>query len=244
MAEGFEDDRGDRAFRGERRHAGRPTPEAALALTQRIVDAAQALFLTQGYAATSLQQIATAAGATKRTLYVKVGDKAMLFAAVVHRLLDRKQEALALEGVSGATEARLTSFGTDVLANSLDPDVLRLNRLLVAEARRFPELVTLMEAQMMQGSVGRLTELLREEVKWRRLVLDDPHMSAQLLLGMIIGMPQRAVVYGQAAWTPERIAAWVRAAIGLFLVGSRPQREANRVDHFAGGYNQIHLEHT
>lgn len=203
------------------RSAGRPTRHAALALSELILDAAQELFLAQGFEQTSLQQIAVAVGATKRTLYVKVGDKADLFAAVVHRLLDRRHEKLNQRRSNGSIKARLTQFGVETLSIALDPDVLRLNRVLVAEAPRFPALANLMEEQMTQGGIGRLTELLRDEVARQRIFVDDPHMSAQLFVAMLIGIPQRAVLYGQEQWTLERISVWVRAAVDLFLQGAR-----------------------
>jgi TetR/AcrR family transcriptional regulator, mexJK operon transcriptional repressor len=202
------------------RRAGRPARDAALLLSDRILDAAHDLFLTQGFAATSLQQIASVAGATKRTLYVKVGDKAELFGAVVHRLLDHERGTPRSDEAEASTRARLVKFGNDVLHAALSTDVLRLNRLLVAEAPRFPALADLMEKQMMGGTTKRLTELLRDEIKRKRLTLDDPQLSAQLLVATLIGMPQRAVLYGQVPWTQKRINEWVVGAVDMFLRGA------------------------
>jgi AcrR family transcriptional regulator len=202
------------------RRAGRPDRDAALLLSDRILDAARELFLSQGFAATSLQQIATVAGATKRTLYVKVGDKAELFGAVVHRLLDHERSTPRSDESDASTRTRLLAFGSDVLNAALSTDVLRLNRLLVAEAPRFPALADLMEKQMMGGTTKRLADLLRDEIKRKRLALNDPQLSAQLLVATLIGMPQRAVLYGQAPWSRKRINEWVVGAVDMFLHGA------------------------
>jgi AcrR family transcriptional regulator len=52
-----------------------------------LIDAAAALFLQQGYVATTLAQIAQRAGLAARTVYVRFGTKAALFRRVVDRAL-------------------------------------------------------------------------------------------------------------------------------------------------------------
>jgi AcrR family transcriptional regulator len=201
------------------RNAGRPTRHAAAALPDRILDAAQELFLSQGFEATSLNQIAAKAGATKRTLYVKVGDKADLFAAVVRRMLNERRQRLRHAGAGGSLSERLTRFGGDLLAIGLDPDVLRLYRLIVAEAPRFPALANLIEEQLTLGARRHLADLLLDEAERGRLDLPDVETAAQLFVAMVLGPPQQAVLFGLKPWGRMRRAAWVAAAVRLFLVG-------------------------
>jgi AcrR family transcriptional regulator len=205
------------------RNAGRPTRHAAAALPDRILDAAQALFLAQGFESTSLNQIALAAGATKRTLYVKVGDKSELFACAVRRMLDQRREKLDDPGTDAPVAERLVRFCDSLLAVALDPDVLRLCRILVAEAPRFPALANLMEEQMTHGARLRLADILREEAAHGRLAQDDPRMAAELLLTMIVGSAQRAALFGLQPWEARRRDEWVRMAVRLFLEGSEPK---------------------
>lgn len=203
------------------RHSGRPTRRAAAALPGRILDAAEAQFLAHGFAATTLDQIATGAGATKRTLYVKIGDKSDLFAHAVRRMLDRRREKLNDAAPTGSVAERLMRFGDTLLAIALDRDVLRLYRLVVAEAPRFRALATLMEEQMTHGARARLAEILRDEGRRGRLTVKDPEIAAELLLTMIVGSAQRSVLFGVKPWNTARRAAWVRAAVALFLDGCR-----------------------
>jgi AcrR family transcriptional regulator len=217
----------DRRHTEERRstrpgHAGRPTRHAAAALAERILDAAQELFLSQGFEATSLNQIAAAAAATKRTLYVKIGDKAELFAHVVRRLLDQRREKLNATALAGSPAERLVRFGENLLDVALDPDVLRLYRLMVAEAPRFPALASLMEEQMTHGAHASLAELLRNETGRGRIALDDPETAAELLLTMIISSPQRAALFGLGSWDAARRSHWIAAAVSMFLQGCQP----------------------
>lgn len=203
------------------RNSGRPTRRDAAALPARILDAAQELFLAQGFEATTLDQIAAGAGATKRTLYVKIGDKAELFAHVVRRMLDLRRETLNDAAATGSTAERLVRFGENLLAIGLDPDVLRLYRLVVAEAPRFPALASLMEEQMTHGARAHLATLLRDENRRGRLSLRNPDQAAELLLTMIISSAQREVLFGMEPWDSPRCARWVRAAVRVFLDGCR-----------------------
>jgi TetR/AcrR family transcriptional regulator, mexJK operon transcriptional repressor len=210
------------------RNSGRPTRHEAAALPARILDAAQELFLAHGFEATTLDQIAAGAGATKRTLYVKIGDKAELFAHVVRRMLDLRREKLNDTAIAGSPNERLVRFGETVLAIALDPDVLRLYRLLVAEAPRFPALASLMEEQMTRGARARLAELLRDETRRNLLALEDPELAAELLLTTIVWAPQRAALFGAEPWDTARCARWVRAAVRLFLEGCQTRTRADR----------------
>jgi TetR/AcrR family transcriptional regulator, mexJK operon transcriptional repressor len=203
------------------RTAGRPTRHAAAALSGHILDTAQNLFLTQGFEATSLNQIAVAANATKRTLYVKVGNKEELFAAVVRRMLSQRHQRLINIQTAGSSKSRLISFGDNMLKFALDPDVLRLHRLMVAEAPRFPALAGLMEEQITYGSRAYLAELLRDEIRRGRLTLTNPETAAKFLLSMFIGEPQRAALFGLEPWTSLRCKNWVRAAVNQFHKGSQ-----------------------
>lgn len=204
------------------RHAGRPTRNAAAALPARILDAAQELFLSQGFEATSLNQIAAGASATKRTLYVKIGDKSELFAHVVRRLLDQRRQKLNDTAAAGSPAERLVQFGENLLDVALDLDVLRLYRVMVAEAPRFPALASLMEEQITHGAHASLAELLRNETGRGRIMLDDPETAAEFLLTMIISSPQRSALFGLEPWEAPRRSRWVRAAIALFLLGCQP----------------------
>lgn len=207
---------------GERpdpRNTGRPTRHAAAALPDRILDAAQNLFLAQGFEATSLNQIAARAGSTKRTLYVKVGDKAELFAAVVRRMLNDRRQRLSHADAAGTPSERLTRFGEELLTIGLDPDVLLLYRLIVAEAPRFPALANLMEEQLTHGARRHLADLLRDEVARGRLRLTDLETAAQLFVAMVLGPPQQAVLFGLKPWGQARRAAWVVAAVEVLLEG-------------------------
>jgi AcrR family transcriptional regulator len=203
------------------RNFGRPTRDVATALPDLILDAAQLLFLTQGFEATSLNQIAAAASVTKRTLYAKFGAKEDIFAAAVRRMLDRRREMLIDPGIDVPIGDRLIQFGEGALSVGLDPAVLDLCRVVIAEARRFPALAALMDEQVMHGVRERLIALLQDEIAHGRLRTEDPTLAAELLQNLIVGAGKLDSLFGTRSWTKKQRTRWVKGAVRLFLDGYR-----------------------
>lgn len=73
----------------------RRSKEDALATRQRLLDAAERVFLEQGVAGTSLNDIALAAGTTRGAIYWHFSDKADLFNAMMDRVVLPMESAMA-----------------------------------------------------------------------------------------------------------------------------------------------------
>lgn len=152
----------------------------------RILEQARRLFLEQGYAAVSMQQIADAAGVNKATLYHHFRDKEDLFLAVFGAELARIEGAVreALTD-AGTLRQRLQRVAAWFLA-SPDCDVGRLLAELkrhVGEERRaelhrrvrFPWEVLL---PVLQASAAELRV--------------EPELVAELFFGMLVSQARRA----------------------------------------------------
>jgi len=74
----------------------RRSKEDALATRNSLLDAAERVFLAQGVAGTSLNDIALAAGTTRGAIYWHFKDKADLFNAMMERVVMPLQGAMAL----------------------------------------------------------------------------------------------------------------------------------------------------
>lgn len=119
---------------------------------QELLDAALALFVERGYAATRLEEVAQRAGVAKATLYLYYENKLELFKAVVrHSLVERFDEvAKAQSGQSlGAREqlvGLLTAFVTRVAGSPLSG----IPKLVIAEAGNFPEIARFYHDEVIQ----------------------------------------------------------------------------------------------
>ncbi|WP_131803380.1 TetR/AcrR family transcriptional regulator, partial [Pseudofrankia sp. EUN1h] len=124
----------------ERSRSGRPTSTQAARLTDRIRRAAVDAFLENGYDGTSMEAVAQAAGVTKGTLYARYSDKRALFIAVSSWALTRlERDEGALEPLPDDLAASLETIARAILARSVDPDLVRLSRMAIAESARFPD---------------------------------------------------------------------------------------------------------
>jgi AcrR family transcriptional regulator len=203
------------------RGPGRPPRALGAQLAELILDAAQDLFLKQGYEATTLEQIAARIGATKRTIYVRFEDKAQLFRAVVERVLDARRPKLSTIGLDRNVEDRLTDMGLAILRYVLEPDVVRVLRVVMAEAYRFPELNRAIEEQAAQGVAPAVEQMLEEEVQLGRIELPDVRFATKLLLSLLTGVPARDAGRGARALSHADRRRWVHGAVSLFLDGTR-----------------------
>ena len=207
----------------DRRRGGRPSRDEAALLGERILDAATELFLAEGYGATSIEAVAQRARISKRTFYYRFPDKAALFAAVVHRIVEglRPPAGTPLYEGGGLDEI-LRRLARLLLRAALAPMALALNRLMIAEAQRFPELAAIAAREGSRTEVvGRVAAMLDREARAGRLAIDRPEFAAEQFLQMVISQPQRlALVRGQ--WMTESdLDAWADDCVDLFLNGCR-----------------------
>src|SRR5208283_3223907 len=125
---------------------GRPSRAAALQLPDRILEVATELFLSEGYGSTSIEAVARRAGISKRTFYDRFDDKSVLFAAVVHRIIEQIRPPAELPLLAGADlPSVLLRLAGLILRAALSPQGIALRRLIIAESVRFPELALAVE---------------------------------------------------------------------------------------------------
>jgi AcrR family transcriptional regulator len=204
-----------------RRRAGRPQRELAELISGSILAGARELFLDRGYAATSVQEIAAQAGVTKRTLYVKVGDKEAIFAAVVGAMLQDWRHVVDGDLPGHSLQQRFETIGRQLLAVSLEPDMVRLHRVMLAEAYRFPALVNLLVAQIEQGPIPQLARVLMHARGAEGEPAEADQVAARLFYDMVVAAPLRMALTGRPPSLDITPDGWVRRAVAVFLFGWR-----------------------
>lgn len=208
------------------RRGGRPSREASEQLGVLILDAATDLFLTHGFGATSIEAVAQRVRISKRTFYHRFEDKPALFAAVVHRIIERLRPRADIPLIEGADlQTKLERLAALILRAALSPQAIALHRLIVAESARFPKLATVVSREgATEEAIKLIAGLLEREAKAGRLKLDDPVFAAQQFLQMVIGLPQRRAMGLGASMTARELAAWPRDVVHLFLNGCRGEQ--------------------
>jgi TetR/AcrR family transcriptional repressor of mexJK operon len=148
-----------------------------------IVAVARTAFLEQGYAATSMSTIATQLGGSKGTLWAYFPSKEDLFAAVLDAVTASFRQNLDDALRPGRDcHTTLLDFSQRFLLKMLNPDTIRLHRLIVGEGGRFPEIGRLFYARGPQFVLERLSEYIRGRMEAGELRVDDPMQAAMNLI--------------------------------------------------------------
>ncbi|MBW8816233.1 MAG: TetR/AcrR family transcriptional regulator [Caulobacterales bacterium] len=191
---------------------------------ETILDVARDCFLADGYATTSMSTIAARLGGSKGTLYNYFKNKEELFAAVIQR-----QCGEVLEGISEAPadepdpRTRLLRMARNLLARLLQPDALAINRLVIAEGDRFPELGRLFYESGPRRGRDRIAAQLKPLMDSGQLRRADPLQAASQLKDLTIGNVLWLRLWGaEPALTAEEIDGYVVRGIDTFLRAYAP----------------------
>jgi AcrR family transcriptional regulator len=109
---------------------------------QELLEAALALFVEKGFAATKAEEVAQRAGVSKGTLYLYYPSKEELFKAVVRQnissLIAEGMEAVA--SFEGSTSELLTHLMTTWWERVGSTQAAGIHKIVIAEVRNFPDL--------------------------------------------------------------------------------------------------------
>lgn len=197
---------------------GRPKDPAKRAA---ILEAAKALFLRDGYRATSIEAVALDAGVSKLTVYSHFKDKACLFATAVH---EKTHEILPLPSfrVDADTDLRglLNQIGVQFLTLVNTPEAIAMHRLLISPAAD-PAMAELFFNAGPRPMLEAMETLLREADRLGLVRIDDPASATDQLYGLLQGCRQMQVL--------------IRCALP-HSDGERRKQVANAVDAFLRAY--------
>jgi AcrR family transcriptional regulator len=191
---------------------------------QAIIRAATEVFLRHGYVGATTDEVAARASVSKQTLYKQFADKQRLFAEVI--LETTVQLVDGLTTVAGTlrdtddVRTGLRELAAGFHRGLLDPDVLRLRRLIIAEADRFPAVGRAWFDRGFDRSLVILGESL-QQLADRGLLrrLGDPTLAAYQFAGLVMYQPMNQTMFAgtdalPSAETLDRIAD---AAVETFL---------------------------
>jgi TetR/AcrR family transcriptional regulator, mexJK operon transcriptional repressor len=188
------------------------------------------LFLTEGYGSTTIEAVAAGAGISKRTFYHRFDNKAALFAAVVHRIIEQIRpppEVPLLEGTN--LHEILRRLAGLILRAALQPRAIALHRLVTGESARFPNLLrAVYDEGWAQAASKLIGDLLARELRDPRLSEELRVFAAAQFVDMVITLPQRRAAGLGPPMTPKELEGWADTVVTLFLNGCRGLSGASR----------------
>ncbi len=204
-----------------KRRSGRPPRADALLLRERILKSATELFLDEGYGSTTIEAVAARAGVSKRTFYDRFEDKSVLFAAVVHRIIEQIRPPAEVPLLAGADLGSvLRRLAGLILRAALSPQAMALHRLVAAESARFPQLALAVENDGgTEEATNLIGGLLERELPQVKVGLKNRAFAAQQFIHMVAAVPQRRAMGYGAPLSAAELDAWAIDVVALFLGG-------------------------
>jgi AcrR family transcriptional regulator len=192
---------------------------------QAIIQAATEVFLRHGYLGATTDEVAARASVSKQTLYKHFADKQHLFAEIIMdttvQVVDGLSDAVAstLQDAQDVRKA-LRDLADGFLRGLLQPDVLRLRRLVIAEADRFPDVGRAWFDRGFDRALVILGEAMRRLAD-RGLLhnLSDPTLAAYQFAGLIMYQPMNQVMFAGTDALPaaDKLNRIADSAVEMFL---------------------------
>lgn len=196
------------------RSGGRPPRGALEELDARMIARAARLFMARGYAGVSIEAVASAAGVGKNTIYRRYATKAGLFQAVVDDQIRARLRAPE-EIAEGDLESRLTQLAVLLVEAALNPETTAFQRLIIAEADRFPEIAAICLDRAFRPAIALARSVLEHEAD-----RGDLDFAAQQFVAAVVYGPHLDALMGRRSLHSDAdIARYARDAVTLFLKG-------------------------
>lgn len=160
------------------------SPEKA----EAILDGGMQEFLAHGYAATSMDRVAIAAGVSKATVYSHFQDKEGLFTALIQRLVEGKFRAIFdlanAKVLQTAPEIILRDLANRMLDTGMnEPQFLNFMRVILGESGRFPQLARAFVRNIEQTAFKILCQYF---TTCPQLKVSDPEATARIFIGTLV----------------------------------------------------------
>ncbi|MEY2619178.1 MAG: hypothetical protein RL522_2180 [Pseudomonadota bacterium] len=216
----------DSHVKRERRKQARPG---------ELLDAALALFVEKGFAATRVEEVAARAGVSKGTLFLYFESKEELLKAVVHenlagRFVEWNEEFERFEGSSAdMLRACLTAWWERIGASPASG----ITKLMISESQNFPELATYYQTEVMEPGKALIRRILQRGVDRSEFHVDDMDYAIYSVIAPMIFLMMNKHSLGTCvpvhqALDPRRFITMQTSILleGLCVRGPAPRRRA------------------
>jgi AcrR family transcriptional regulator len=186
-----------------------------------ITRAAGELFIARGYNGVSMEDVLTAVGGSKATLYRYFADKSALFRASVESLCDEWSGPLRdFTPDSSDLAGDLVALGEHFAGIVLTPDAVALHRLITAEAGRIPGLGEVFSEHGPNAGHAVLGRVLRRAAEDGLIEVEDPVRAARQLYQAMLGDAQmRLLTDAPVKLTDAEVRRSIAEAVRVFLHG-------------------------
>ncbi len=186
------------------------------------LDAAQDVFLEQGFEAANMSEIVRRAGGSLATLYSQFGDKEGIFLAMLETRMKAITATLEVElQAHTPVEAGLRRIGEQFAGKLVEPNSLELYRLIVGMAKKYPDIAdTFMQLGPNKVRAG-LAAYLQDRADAGEIPQSDQfEILGSLFLDMVRSpLQSRALLNSNVRPSYADVRTSVDRAVDMFLYG-------------------------
>jgi AcrR family transcriptional regulator len=153
-----------------------------------LLEAALDEIAEHGFSEARMEDIARRAGVSKGTVYLYFPGKQALFEALVRHALLPRLEALSQQLETGglSSRAQLRLMLSRVQETMLDPRILAIPRLVIAESQRFPDVARFYKQTVIDRGLGPISALLSRGVEQGEFRPHDTNLVARLVVAPVL----------------------------------------------------------
>jgi AcrR family transcriptional regulator len=198
-------------------------PEAGRAELRRaaFLKAARDVFLEYGYEAANMAEIVKRAGGSLSTLYAQFGGKKGLFEAMIDARVTDLTEQMHIELAAHAPlREGLKRIGEAFLFKQLEAEALDVFRLMVSQAKKFPDLAEAFGKRGPEAVRRALAEYLVDRANAGEIKISNPELAAATFFDLVRARIQfRALLLPSYQPTEAEVRETVDRAVKVFLGG-------------------------
>ena len=175
-----------------------------------MIEAAESLFLEQGFDATSLAAVVKRSGGSLATLYELFGNKQGLLRAIIE-LRDEEDRCpgYGKDCALSPPSELLRGYAHRLYAHVTSPRAIALKRIVITEALRDPDFARTLYEDIHLPSVRELARILSKLNEDGRADIDDPMAAASLFFAIVMADAQlRILVEGETGLLDPAALDW------------------------------------
>jgi len=198
-------------------------PEAGRAELRRaaFLRAAREVFLEFGYEQANMAEIVRRAGGSLSTLYAQFGGKQGLFEAMIDSRVSELTEQMEVELAAHAPlREGLQRIGEAFLVKQTQPETLDVMRLMVAQAKKFPEVAEQWSKRAPEAIRKALAGYLEDRANAGEIKIQNYELAASVYFDLVRSRIQfRSLLMPSYRPTDQEIHDTVERAVKVFIGG-------------------------
>ena len=195
---------------------------------ENILAAALEAFGEKGFSGTRMEDVAAKAGITKGAIYLYFPSKQALLEALARRDIAPFLTGIATQvrQYDGPIEPMLRQVAGAAVGFLDQGAVPTYARVIVSEARNFPEIARFHLTEIVSVVLGALSDLFQRAMDRGEVRAMDPEIAARLFMAPLIKTLFWRITFSAVETEPFDANAFLDAHVGVFLRGMAPDSGA------------------